>query len=252
MPAEGVVVAFTLVDTQSYANVQAQFATAPLPGFGAVEAAVAEQAAVQTDISTTGVSLDPVAWGGILASIRGYAAARGPAFAEDENTAVAATLKDLGQTLSQGQGAYYVAFQQGAGGVSLSLTPSQFAKLAAGGTVPQLSPEDSFYPALQAAFRQYNQDQRSAGLAEQAVAPGLTDGQIALSLLQRKPAAVKATEAATPPAGSNQLSSATQLQTTSFDGQKVTLTVVYVPPSEAATTDVQTAQTSTFQLDTTA
>lgn len=175
----------TLLNTSYTSLFQEQASAVSLrrstPSGTTTETAISEQISLQTDLRRTVTSLNSQSAAAIVGSVTGAIGMSGSA----QSSTLASVFGELGQTMSQGQGAYFVGFSTQSGSVFMSMTPSQYADLTKGNGPEPISGH-SLKDALQQAISQA-QGSASGGLAGGVGGTGnaaLDGALIALSMLQ--------------------------------------------------------------------
>jgi hypothetical protein len=211
---------------------------------------LATEMSIHTDLRTTVTSLDPQSAAAIVGSVTG-AIGISPG---SQSSTLATVFDQLGKTMAQGQGAYFVGFSTRAGSVFMSMTPDAFAQLMAG-KGPEPIGGHSLSDALKQAMQQAQGNADPAPPAAPTEGdPALNGARAALAMLRRNNAASPGTLAV--PAETNnapsivigylarQIGGMVNMTLNPNGTARTMLSVVYVPPAEASTTDIQTTQTA--------
>jgi hypothetical protein len=205
---------------------------------GTASAQLASSESLATDTTSTLVSLDPATLGAIAKAAAPFYDTR-PAFAQPNSTGL---LTDLSSALSQGNGAFFVSYNVNGAGFLGSFTPAEFAKLRDGDD----KPIDGL-PIANAIQAAETGGWQIAG-SEQAAAPQdprLQDELKALVILNKGTGSASATRQTTAQLVNPSTTALTVQASGTEDGHAVSISIVWVPPSDAATVQTQTSAVST-------
>jgi hypothetical protein len=255
----GITLSTTTLAAQIEATVSAASQTVTGPGGMTTKSTLDTQLSVLTDLRTSVTKLDPETAAAIVGSVT--ASMTGPGhLAAQLAPMLNGVLADLSTAMSQGQGAFFFNLTTpGGSGAMGAVTPSEAAAIVAGhGPVFGSINGYSVGAALRTAFSQKPKAGQSATAATPTPPPPPDDpkatiAHMALELLESKGPSSGAKNAAAATPGddaaqqirslASELASATASETPSIDDDSTaSLTIIYVPPAETDTTEIETAQ----------
>jgi hypothetical protein len=232
------------------AHIQAElFASStqgPSPGGTTLRSTVDTHVSIETDLRTTVTTLDPDAASAIIGDIDATTAGQEP---ERRRSILQGALRDLGQAMSQGEGAFYYNFRApGGGSVIGAVSRSDLAAILAG-KGPDLGSINGYAlrDVLRAAFSQKETAERFGAIVVSG--PAAPSSRTALTLLE---AARHSSDGKTATAPEPDEDAAQRIRSLvaimagetsrSEDRNSAALTLIYVPPAVTDSIEFSTEQ----------
>lgn len=244
-------VGLALVDTtaslQFSARSAASLTAVSTPGGTRVMAEAATEISLSAALSRSVTTLDPATLGAVIGTANGFATGGD---AQERSLVLNQLLDGLADTLSKGQGGYFISYHgaQG-GGMAASVTPDEFAAIMEGKDDGSFN-GGSLGAVVRSALTDVTKQAYATSLQQHAAAIGDSkafDEQTALALITHDQASeTSQTKAKGDVAtnGADQIRLLISKQPAPDGVGTATVTIAYIPPSETSVTSESATETS--------